>query len=70
MPPNRKRQRINLSVDPKTMQTLEELVDLGLYPNLSRALDAAAQRLKRYHQLRGEAPPEPPDPGEDDNLAP
>jgi hypothetical protein len=63
--------RTNLTLDPDTLAVLQELIDDGLYPNLSRALDAAARRLKRYHQLRGEARPDPPDPGdEDDNSSP
>ena len=71
MPPKKRRIRTNLTLDPDTLAALQMLVDAGLYANLSRAFDAAAQRLKRYHQLRGEAQSDPPDPGdEDDNSVP
>lgn len=67
MPPKKRRIRTNLTLDPDTLALLEGAVEAGLYPNLSRAIDAAARRLTVYHQRRGELPPDPPDPGEDDN---
>jgi hypothetical protein len=71
MPPKKRRIRTNLTLDPDTLIRFEAMVQAGLYPNLSRAIDAAAQRLTVYHQRRGELPMPPPDPGdEDDNSSP
>jgi hypothetical protein len=65
MPPKKRRVRTNLTLDPDTLLVLQGMVDAGLYPNISRALDAATRRLTVYHQRRDEWPR---DPGEDDSF--
>lgn len=68
--PKRRRKLIQTTISDTTRASLDAMIAAGIYSTLAEALDAAVARLRVYHQRRQELPPEPPDPGEDDNSAP